>query len=604
MHYYFEFIDAISEIYFGARSICSASSSCDRPIKALMIYEDADRLELEDDEDIKAELSVNSLELLGQTDYQRWHGWSYAEVALNMDTVLSGEVSISEEEKMLLAEIPVPMSGGTVQVNVQIYLVIGMDGSVELRAEMPFQGEVRYEKGIGFRKAYFDINVEKPSLKADCKLDLALRGEPVLSAFGCKILDAEADVGMHIEAESIIRENGQQCMDLSGGYPTVTLAVLEDEDADTLLSEFVSGTSWDIITNDKAKIKLNMHCEWLNDGTRQFVDECTYKEEEHVENIDEVLNGDFSEYAGTYKATENDNNNYGGGQPLSDLELHEDGSVSGGGSWYSPEPYPSLKPKSITKNDDGSYLCVITDENDDIENRYYIYPEGVVEDRVADEKYLADSVYIRYIQIDGGVLDIVYYKDTKTDKTQSDNRTDTYTTKHGSTPAFVMDYPETWFVGQEEMDRDYEWDVLKNNRGVEINYYSSKIGFGSQYYGGNYEMQYAHITKVADAAFVPITYGGSDYSSLGTYVVAKIKVYAYEDGLSEDGEVEYDGPTYYAVVPESYLGEEGFTGTGYWSVCSFEYVRPTVLLAISPDGNFTSEEEKDVIKILSSFRVK
>lgn len=54
MHYYFEFIDAISEIYFCARSICSASSSCDRPIKALMIYEDADRLELEGDENIKA----------------------------------------------------------------------------------------------------------------------------------------------------------------------------------------------------------------------------------------------------------------------------------------------------------------------------------------------------------------------------------------------------------------------------------------------------------------------------------------------------------------------------------------------------------------------
>ena len=231
----------------------------DDGLSYILQAEDADRLELEDDEDIKAELSVNSLELLGQTDYQCGHGWSYAEVALNMDTVLSGEVSISEEEKMLLAEIPVPMSGGTVQVNVQIYLVIGMDGSVELRAVMPFQGEVRYEKGIGFRKSYFDINVEKPSLKADCKLDLALRGEPVLSAFGCKILDAEADVGMHIEAESVIRESGQQCMDLSGGYPTVTLAVLEDEEADTLLSKFVSGTSWDIITNDKAKIKLNMH---------------------------------------------------------------------------------------------------------------------------------------------------------------------------------------------------------------------------------------------------------------------------------------------------------------------------------------------------------
>lgn len=384
--------------------------------------ENAKRLELEDDEDIKAELSVNRLEVLGQTDYQLLQGWNYAEVALNMDTVMSGVVSLSEEEKMLLAEIPVPMAGGTVKINVQIYLVIGMDGSIELRAEMPLQGEVRYEKGIGFRKASFDMNVEEPSLQADCRLDLALRGEPVLSVFGCDILDAEADVGMCTETSTVIRATGQQCMDISSGYPIVTLAVLEDEDAETLLSELISGKSWDIITKEQTLFKLYMHFEQLNDGTRQFVDECTYREEEKAEIIDAVLNGDFSEFAGSYKATERCNDMYGGGQPLANLELHEDGSVSGGGSWYSPEPYASLKPKSITKNDDGSYLCVITDEGDVIENKYYIYPEGIVEERVSDEKYLVDAVYIRIIQVDGGVSDIIFYKDNETDKSKSDNR--------------------------------------------------------------------------------------------------------------------------------------------------------------------------------------
>lgn len=565
--------------------------------------ESADSKELEEGEEIQAELSVDSFAVSAQADYQLSQGLQYAEVAVDARTTMKGIVSVSSEKKLLLAEIPIPLAGGTMKVNAQIYLVVGMDGSIELKAELPMQGAVRYEKGTGFRKHSFDINVEEPSIKADCELNLILRGEPVLSVLGCNILDAEADIGMCTGAETIARENGQICMDVHSSYPTVALAVLGDEEADSLLSKLGISASWEIVNADQAWFQLKFHFERLNDGTGQVVEKCTYGKEEKAENIDAVLNGDFSEFAGSYKATESANDGCGGGKPLADLELHEDGSVSGGGPWYLSEPYPLQKPKSITKNDDGSYLCVITDESDVIENRYYIYPEGIVEERVSDEEYLIDTVYIRFIQVNGGVSDIVYYKEEEADKTRSGNGTDTYTTKHGSTPTVAVDYPKTWFVDREEMNQDYEWDVIKNKRGVEINYYSSKTGFGSQYYGGYYEMDYAHITKVADASFIPIAYGGSDYSSLGKYVVAKIKVYAYEDGLSEDGEVEYDGPTYYAVVPESYLGEEGFCGTGYWSVCSFEYVRPMVILATSPDGTFTSEEEADVIKILSSFRV-
>lgn len=86
--------------------------------------------------------------------------------------------------------------------------------------------------------------------------------------------------------------------------------------------------------------------------------------------------------------------------------------------------------------------------------------------------------------------------------------------------------------------------------------------------------------------------------------MAKLKVYAYDDGMTEEGEIEYDGPTYYAVVPESYLGDDGFCGTGYWAVCSSEYVKPMVVLAQSPDGCFSADEEKEVIHILSSFKIK
>ena len=310
-----------------------------------------------------------------------------------------------------------------------------------------------------------------------------------------------------------------------------------------------------------------------------------------AEDTNNVLNGDFSEFAGTYKATDNSNNLYGGGLPLRDLELHADGAISGGGTSDNYDMYPNTKPKSITKNEDGSYLCVLTDASDGVENKYYIYPEGTAQEDVSDQDYLVENVYIRCIQIDGGVGDIIYYKEKIKDTTPAVNGKKTYTTKADAIPSISMDYPESWHVDSEDIDRDYEWDVLKNQRGVQITYYLSNTGFGSQYYGGGQILLDAHITKAADTSFQP------QDSDLGKFVVAKIKVYA-ENGT------EYDGDTFYAVVPESYLGDDEFCGTGYWAMCSFTYQRYMLILAEAPDGVFTSEEEAEVIQTLSSLRVE
>lgn len=123
--------------------------------------------------------------------------------------------------------------------------------------------------------------------------------------------------------------------------------------------------------------------------------------------------GDFSCFAGTYIATPEDNDGYGGGEKLNSLELKKDGSLSGGDSYFSEEFYPKTTPVSVEKLDDGTYLCTL-DEN----CQYTIYPVGVIEDReyvLENQAYLRDVVYIRCFVFDGSVLDVTYYSDSIAD---------------------------------------------------------------------------------------------------------------------------------------------------------------------------------------------
>lgn len=192
---------------------------------------------------------------------------------------------------------------------------------------------------------------------------------------------------------------------------------------------------------------------------------------------------------------------------------------------------------------------------------------------------------------------------------QSDFYTNTYTTNRHKNqsikyPVFTLNYSDNWKISQEELGADYERSAIKNERGVTVEYWQNDIGFGSPYYGGGYTLSYAKITKVADSSFKPRFIQEVDSSALGNFVVVKLEEYAIEDGLNSNGPYKVDGLVVYAIVPESYLGdgETSFKGLGYISLLSWEYFSPTVVLATSPDNTFTSQEEQEIIYMLSSFR--
>ena len=115
----------------------------------------------------------------------------------------------------------------------------------------------------------------------------------------------------------------------------------------------------------------------------------------------------------------------------------------------------------------------------------------------------------------------------------------------------------------------------------------------------------AEISRAADSSFVAGYPAGTDKdcSELGTFVVAKVQLVG-EMILGLDSDYMSIDKAFYAVVPESYIGEREFQGqAGNVDEFSFEYPNPHAFIAESPDGTFTEEEEQQVIQILKSFKI-
>lgn len=193
--------------------------------------------------------------------------------------------------------------------------------------------------------------------------------------------------------------------------------------------------------------------------------------------------------------------------------------------------------------------------------------------------------------------------------TETGEKGKTYTTRYGEVnaitcPTFQFDIPRGWDITTEEVDTDLtkvfdEQIVISNERGVTVSYYNCKSRLG----GASRTMLRGNITKVADSNFIPSYVQAEDYSSLGKFIVAKIKIVG-ELWMDTDSDYqEVDGATFFAVVPETYIGEREFVGqAGNIDEFSFDYPSPYAFIAEAPDGKFTEKEEKQVVEILKSFK--
>lgn len=181
-----------------------------------------------------------------------------------------------------------------------------------------------------------------------------------------------------------------------------------------------------------------------------------------------------------------------------------------------------------------------------------------------------------------------------------------YTTKFGETnaitfPDFSFDYPDGWTITNEEVTSSSEEVVLTNQTGLNITYWN--FGKMRDLTGPTRYIKSIDITKAADAKFSPGYVQASDYSDLGAFMVAKIKVTGEYDTLNGGEYVEIeDGNIRYALLPDSQMGEQGEIIKVGLPTLSFWYAGHISVIANTPNDEFTQQEEREVIAILSSFR--
>ena len=185
----------------------------------------------------------------------------------------------------------------------------------------------------------------------------------------------------------------------------------------------------------------------------------------------------------------------------------------------------------------------------------------------------------------------------------------TYTTKFSEVnavtyPSFTFDYPDNWGIVQEDITEFGETVVLANERGVEITYsHIGGIGEDGLRGGSAVLMKSLNVSKVADSDFQPSYVQATDYSNLGEFMVAKLKVTGHLNMKEDVDFTEIDGSVSYAVLPKSREEEFETIRSVYTSEFSFWYSGHISFIASAPDGQFTESEEQEVIEILTSFKV-
>lgn len=232
--------------------------------------------------DFAVEIDIDKMYIGAQFNYSVLEGVKYVDVAIDSHATTTGSiVGFDEEKKIPLFETSVPLGKGTIEANVQIFLVLAADGSISFKAEVPVETAIYYEKEKSIRNFDTEVSVEEPHLEANGNASVMIRLEPILRVVDAiDVIDIETDAGIVASAK---QTNALKCTDISASTPVITIQVGADDEVDTLIDALGLSAEWNIIEPENAPFILKFHLEKGKDGLLQLVDECTYKEQMNEE---------------------------------------------------------------------------------------------------------------------------------------------------------------------------------------------------------------------------------------------------------------------------------------------------------------------------------
>lgn len=234
-------------------------------------------------ENFSIKWDVNNINVGAQVKYTLKSGLKYASVGVDIDSEISGEIGVEGDfsDGILLCQTPALIGSNLVAVNVALYIVPAVDGSVNLKVEVPYYAGVSYEKGKGVNGTMGLRSSMQTSIEAEGTMGLYFRTAPMLVTMkSIPLLDAELDIGAEAEATRTGRTNGQICSDVNVKCPVFIIGVGDEsvkyKNKKSLLCTMDVSKSCEFTSFARSK---SLHYERLADGTKQFVKECTYNEQ-------------------------------------------------------------------------------------------------------------------------------------------------------------------------------------------------------------------------------------------------------------------------------------------------------------------------------------
>ncbi len=204
---------------------------------------------------------------------------NYVEVNVKADSVrIESQASLSTDEEYKIATIPVPIAatGGSVSVDINIYLVVDAEGNLAVWYEIdnPSRGaRISVKDGIEFPKGKTEA---KSGLKASVNAEAGVKAEAEINVFKkVKLANPSVDVRAYAEADFssevpegyMLKGKGHNytCGSIEVGAPMLKLNISDNEDTVvnkimTVLKKSDEGEV-EVIAKDEVPFKCAIHVE-------------------------------------------------------------------------------------------------------------------------------------------------------------------------------------------------------------------------------------------------------------------------------------------------------------------------------------------------------